>query len=128
MNGLISSHLPDGEIDLLSLDIDGNEYHIFESISSVEPRVIVIEYNAKFPPPIIYCMGYNEKHIWDSTDNFGASLKFLEIKLKEKGYDLIGCNLTGSNAFFVREHLTKDNSCPRLQQKTILSPPDTGWG
>ncbi len=108
INDLISSHLPDKEIDLLSLDIDGNEYHIFEGISSIEPRVIVIEYNAKFPPPIVFCMRYNEKHIWDSTDNFGASLKFLEMRLKEKGYALVGCNLTGSNAFFVRQDLTKD--------------------
>lgn len=108
INDLISSHMPDKEIDLLSMDIDGNEYHIFECISSIKPRVLVTEYNAKFPPHMVYCMRYNEKHIWDSTDNFGASLKFLEMKLKEKGYALVGCNLTGSNAFFVRQDLTKD--------------------
>jgi hypothetical protein len=108
INDLLSSHLPHKEIDLLSVDIDGNDYHIFECITAVEPRVVVIEYNAKFPPPIVYCARYNETHVWDSTDNFGASLKFLEINLRENGYALVGCNLTGSNAFFVRQDLTAD--------------------
>ena len=122
INDLISSHLPDKKIDLLSLDIDGNEYHIFEGISSIEPRVVVIEYNAKFPPPIVFCMRYNEKHIWDSTDNFGASLKFLEMRLKEKGYALVGCNLTGSNAFFVRQDLIKDRFCDPFTAENHFEP------
>jgi hypothetical protein len=111
INDLISPYVEQGtdkEIDLLSLDLDGNDYHIFDCISVIRPRVIVMEYNAKFHPPMVFCMGYNEKHVWDSTDNFGTSLKFLETKLKEKGYALVGCNLTGSNAFFVRQDLTKD--------------------
>ena len=108
INALVSSHLPDKEIDLLSVDVDGNDYHILECITSVDPRVIVIEYNGKFPPPIVFCMRYDERHVWDSTDKFGASLKFLELKLKERGYALVGCNLTGSNAFFVRQDLTAD--------------------
>jgi hypothetical protein len=122
IDALISSHMADREIDLLSLDIDGNEYHVFESISCVEPRVIVIEYNAKFPPPVLFCMRYNEKHVWDSTDNFGASLKFLEVKLKEKGYDLVGCNLTGSNAFFVRDDLTKDRFLTPFSAENHFEP------
>jgi len=122
INDLLSSHLPHKEIDLLSIDIDGNEYHVFEGISSIEPRVIVIEYNAKFPPPTVFCMSYKENHVWDSTDNFGASLKFLEIKLQEKGYDLVGCNLTGSNAFFVRKELTKDKFFPPFTAENHFEP------
>ena len=108
INDLISSQVQQKEIDLLSVDIDGNDYHILEQISCVIPRVIVIEYNAKFPPPVLYCMGYKETHIWNGSDNFGASLKFLEIELEKKGYLLVGCNLTGVNAFFVRKDLVND--------------------
>ena len=106
INDTISSQLDCKEPDLLSIDLDGNDYHVFEAISCIEPRVVVMEYNAKFAPPISYCMQYDAKHVWDSTDKFGASLEFLETHLREKGYLLVGCNLTGINAFFVRHDLS----------------------
>jgi hypothetical protein len=102
INDLISANIPHDEIDLLSVDIDGNDYHVLQAISSVSPRVIVIEYNAKFDPPTLFCMDYSETHVWNGSDCFGASLKFLELNLTKMGYFLVGCNLTGSNAFFVR--------------------------
>ena len=95
------------EIDLLSIDLDGNDFHIFESISVIKTRVVILEYNGKFSPTINYCMSYNANHTWDNNDNYGASLKFLEINLKKIGYVLVACNITGINAFFVREDLTK---------------------
>jgi hypothetical protein len=108
INTLISSHIQETEIDLLSVDIYGNDYHILESITCVSPRVIVVEYNAKFTPPILYCMAYNETHSWEKDDCFGVSLKFLEVHLGRKGYCLVGCNLSGANAFFVRNDLISD--------------------
>jgi hypothetical protein len=108
INELISSKITEKEIDFLSIDIDGNDYHILSAITCIKPRVIVIEYNAKFPPPIQYCQQYNEQHRWDGTDDFGASIDFLDEKLNEMGYKLVACNLTGSNAFFVREELVED--------------------
>jgi hypothetical protein len=97
----------DKEIDLLSIDIDGNDYHIFDAIHCIKPRVICIEYNAKLIPPLIWCMEYNENHRWDGSDQFGASLKFLEINLAKKGYKLVACNITGINAFFIRSDLER---------------------
>lgn len=108
INNLIASAIKETEIDLLSIDVDGNDYHFFASISCIKPRVVIMEYNAKFAPPLQYCMKYNPCHSWDETDNFGVSLKFLELKLKEKGYALVACNLTGANAFFVRQDLLED--------------------
>jgi hypothetical protein len=105
INDLISSVIQEKEIDFLSVDIDGNDFHVFDSISCVNPRVVAIEYNGKFPPPVVYCMKYDADHVWRNNDNYGASLKFLEIELAKKGYCLVGCNLTGVNAFFVRKDL-----------------------
>ncbi|MDR2602169.1 MAG: hypothetical protein LBC53_06930 [Spirochaetaceae bacterium] len=96
-----------GEIDLLSIDIDGNDYWIWEKISCVEPRVVVIEYNAKFPPPCEWVMEYNPDHIWDGSDKQGASLKSLESLGKRLGYTLVGTNTNGVNAFFVKKELAK---------------------
>lgn len=108
INELISAGVPRGEIDLLSVDIDGNDYHIFEAIDCVSPRVLVMEYNAKFAPPLQYCMAYNATHVWRGDDCFGVSLKFLELALKRRNYCLVGCNLAGTNSFFVRQDLLGD--------------------
>jgi hypothetical protein len=104
----VSRLAPAAGVDLLSIDLDGNDYYILDAIRSISPRVIVAEYNAKFPADVVWVMEYNEKHRWDSTDYFGASLKALEVLLAERGYSLVGCNILGSNAFFVRSDLATD--------------------
>lgn len=109
INGLIAGALGQQQVDLLSIDIDGNDVHIFEAITCINPRVVVIEYNAKFPPPMMYCMAYDEHHMWRGDDCFGASLKYLEVKFAAKGYHLVGCDLAGINAFFVRADLTGEH-------------------
>ena len=91
--------------DLLSIDIDGNDWYVWKAIGSIKPRLVVIEYNGKFPPDLYWKQAYNVKHRWDGTDWQGASLKALEALGREKGYVLTGTNLTGVNAFFVREDL-----------------------
>lgn len=96
-----------GKVDLLSIDVDGNDYHIWEEISSVTPRVVCIEYNGRFPPDYAWVMPYFREHEWGGNDYFGASLKALENLGRKKGYQLVGTNLTGVNAFFVRADLAQ---------------------
>ncbi len=103
INSLISAHIDMPDIDLLSVDIDGNDFHVLNAITCVTPRVMVLEYNAKFAPPVAYCMDYDESHTWQGDDCFGASLTFLEKNLPN--YRLVGCNISGVNAFFVRKDL-----------------------
>jgi hypothetical protein len=107
---LMARMVPDREVDLLSVDIDGNDFYILEAIRSISPRVVICEYNAKFPPHVPWVMEYNQNHNWDGTDYFGASLKALEKLLAAKGYSLVGCNLLGCNAFFVRNDLVADGA------------------
>ncbi|MGB0036167.1 MAG: hypothetical protein WBP79_11895 [Candidatus Acidiferrales bacterium] len=104
----IRSHVPVPEVDLLSVDLDGNDYYILGAIHSIAPRVIVAEYNAKFPPDVPWVMEYNEGHRWDSSDYFGSSLKALETLLSERAYVLVGCSLLGTNAFFVQKNFVSD--------------------
>jgi len=94
-----------GEIDFLSLDIDGNDYHVLEAMECISPRAVILEYNAKFHPPMKWVMAYNPRHRWDGSDYFGASLKSFELLMDSKGYCLVGCNLAGVNAFFVKKDL-----------------------
>lgn len=93
------------EIDILSIDIDGNDYYVFEKLESLNPRLVVIEYNARFPPPVRWRIPYREDYCWDGSDWFGASLQTMNDLFERRGYRLVACNITGSNAFFVRSDL-----------------------
>ena len=108
IDALISEAGISGEIDILSIDIDGNDYHVAKAITCINPRLMVMEYNAKFRPPTSWVMAYNPDHVWDETDYFGASLSALEKLFTAKGYSLVGCNISGANAFFVRNDLVGD--------------------
>lgn len=99
------------EFDLLSIDIDRNDYWVWTAIQHYRPRVIIVEYNAFFPPGVDWVVEYSPDAIWDGTRGFGASLTALELLGVKKGYKLVGCNLAGVNAFFVRDDLVGDNFC-----------------
>ncbi|MGK7945492.1 MAG: hypothetical protein AB4058_13580 [Microcystaceae cyanobacterium] len=94
-----------------------------DAITCVSPRVIVIEYNAKFVPPMMYCMDYHATHSWKKDDCFGASLKFFEVYLDKKGYYLVGCNISGVNAFFVRKDLVSDHFLEPFTAEHHYEPP-----
>ena len=95
-------------LDLLSIDIDGNELYVLNELKIINPRVIIVEYNAKFPPPVEKTIKYDPKFIWDYDDYFGSSLQLLENTLKKIGYVLVGCNALGVNAFFIKKELVKN--------------------
>jgi hypothetical protein len=103
------------EIDLLSIDIDGNDYWVWQAIKSVSARVVVIEYNATYPPSIDFVRAYDPAARWRRDDYFGASLTSLEKLGRQLGYALVGCSLSGANAFFVRnDNLTGPDGTPRF--------------
>lgn len=104
---LISLGIPT-EIDLLSIDIDGHDYFVWGALTHTRPRVVVIEYNGKIPPPTAIVQPYRRGVHWDGTDGFGASLSALEKLGRKKGYCLVGSEIVGANAFFVREDLVAD--------------------
>ncbi|HEV2037210.1 MAG TPA: hypothetical protein VGQ96_01285 [Candidatus Eremiobacteraceae bacterium] len=93
--------------DLLSIDIDGNDYWVWRALTGYRPRVVTIEYNAAHPPPELWVMEYNPDHRWDLTWYFGASLTSLWLLGRSLGYALIGTDRHGVNAFFIaREELS----------------------
>ena len=95
-----------GEIGLLSIDIDGNDYWVLEAIDSVSPQILVAEYNSLFGPERAVTVPYDaafvrgEKHY--SHLYWGASLAALVRAAETKGLALVGGNRAGNNAFFVR--------------------------
>jgi hypothetical protein len=94
-----------GNIDLLSIDIDGNDYWVWKAIEVVQPRVVVIEYNASLRPPLSLVVPYDTKAMWNGTSYFGSSLEALARLGRAKGYRLVGCSFSGVNAFFVKDEV-----------------------
>jgi hypothetical protein len=79
------------------------------------PKLYILEYNAKFPPPIKWTIKYDASHSWDLTDYQGASLALLTDLLSEFSYTLMCCNAaTGTNAFFIKnEYLSRFADVPK---------------
>jgi hypothetical protein len=94
-------------IDVLSLDVDLNTYHVWEKLEETSAQIAIIEYNGFFPADSDWVAEYDPSGWWDGGFNMGAALKPLDELSREKGYRLIGCDLSGANAFFIREELAK---------------------
>jgi hypothetical protein len=94
--------------DLLSLDIDRNTWHLWEALSAYRARVTVVEYNAAFGPHDDWVIDYDAQATWDGSVRFGASLAACERLGRSRGDALVGCALSGNDAFFVRESLAGD--------------------
>lgn len=123
INGLIRSADLTGEIDLLSIDIDFNDYWVWKAIEVTNPRVVTIEYNAGLRPPMSVTVPYQPNRSSDGTNFFGASLEALVRLGRTKGYRIVGCNISGSNAFFVREDLCADHFLEPATAEEHYEPP-----
>jgi hypothetical protein len=101
-----------GDIGLLSIDIDGNDYWVWEAITVIQPRIVICEYNSVFGKDyavtIPYNPNFNRTKAHYSNLYFGASMKALCFLAEKKGYYFIGADSSGTNAFFVREDLAQN--------------------
>jgi hypothetical protein len=111
------------ELDLLSIDIDQNTYFAWEGLKAYRPRVVVVEYNAAIPADIDWKVHYHPERTWDGSQNFGASLKAFENLGHILGYSLVGCELVGANAFFVRDDLIGDKFAAPYTAENHYEPP-----
>jgi hypothetical protein len=93
------------ELDVLSIDVDGIDLWIWNAITVVSPRVVVIEYNSALDPAVALTQPLEPEVAWDGTDYFGASLAALHRVAERKGYRLVHTDVAGVNAFFVRSDL-----------------------
>jgi len=109
VNQLITSNGFSGEIDLLSIDIDGNDYWLWQALTAVLPRVVVVEVNHLCGPDLAVTVPYNPKfqavYTEYGTEYAGASLAAFTKLARKKGYRLVGVNRVTTNAFFVRADL-----------------------
>ena len=100
-------------VSVLSIDVDGNDYWLWERVESISPAVVVVEYNAAYPPPVAVVQEHDpEGPRKVKTDYWGASLSAFHKLARRKGYQLVGCGIVGVNAFFVRDDLATQERFP----------------
>jgi hypothetical protein len=106
INDLITHNGFAGEIGILSIDIDGNDYWVWNSISVVNPVIVIVEYNSIFgagnPWSIPYQANFVRNDAHFSNLYYGSSLLSLCDLAEAKGYYFVGCNDAGNNSYFVR--------------------------
>jgi hypothetical protein len=122
---LLLDHGFKGDIGILHIDIDGNDYWVWRAITAVRPEIAIMEYNSVFGPERAITIPYDPTFVrrqrvtrkglpgshtlkrGDRISNlyFGASLPALCDLAQSKGYDFVGSNSAGNNAFFVRSEL-----------------------
>lgn len=114
------------EVNVFSLDIDRDTYHIWNAMHSFRPRIVVVEYNAGIPPSAEWVCPYVPNACWDGSQYFGASLKSFELLGARLGYSLVGCDVTGINAFFVRNDLVGNSFFAPFTAENHYEPPRYG--
>lgn len=119
---ILQRHRVPVEFDLLSLDVDRNTSWIWRALKPLRPRVAVVEYNASIPPQDDWEIPYAAEKTWDGTIMYGAGLLALERIGRELGYALVGCDISGSNAFFVRSDLVGDRFCSPFTARHHYEP------
>jgi hypothetical protein len=121
INALFIEHGFSGEVGILSIDIDGNDYWVWQAIDVVRPALVIIEYNSVFGAEhaitIPYEAAFTRTSAHYSNLYFGASLKALTILAAQKGYSLIGSNCAGNNAYFLRADYLARSGLAALDSK-----------
>ena len=112
INSILVDNGIQGEIGILSVDIDGNDYWVWQAIDVVSPAIIIAEYNFRFGKERAVTTPYDEGFVRSEAHHsmiyYGASLKALDLLARQKGYVFVGCNTAGNNAFFIRQDLKPD--------------------
>lgn len=125
INELFKKYNVPENFDLLSIDIDFNDYWVWKAIEGYFPRVVIIEYNASILPTQSLTVKYEPTRMFDETNYFGASLLAYAKLADKKGYTLVGCDNNGVNAFFVKKEVVKDNFILKSVEE-LYRPPQYG--
>jgi hypothetical protein len=106
IDDILMSNGLSGDIGLLSIDIDGNDYWVWQAIKAVSPRIVICEYNSSFGPTHKVTTPYDPTFVRSQAHfsylYYGTSIAALDYLAKELGYSLVGSNRAGNNLFFVR--------------------------
>lgn len=121
VNSLINNAGVSGEVGLLSVDIDGNDYWIWEAITIIQPRIVLVEAKVEFGNNSVAVPYSHTNHYSVDKMYNGASVEAFRRLGRAKGYKLVGANKQGYNLFFVKEN----EALPTATSEQVLNNPET---
>jgi hypothetical protein len=130
VNQLLSESGCSGEIDLLSLDLDGNDYWIWRALEMIAPRLIVVEAQNIIPADLALVRPYGPNFCYTNQkgpDFMGASTLAMVRLARSRGYRLIGAHRHGFNLFFLRNDEGQD-VFPEVSAASVLDNHWSRWG
>ncbi len=135
ITSLFQKHKVPEQFDLLSIDIDFNDWHVWHAINpSYQPRVVVVEYNASHLPYEDRVSMYEPYGCWDGTNYYGGSILAFYNLGRAKGYSLVYAEARGVNLFFIRNDVIEDCKARGIEFRSINEVneiyhlPTYGWG
>lgn len=124
INQLFSSHNIPNELDFLSIDVDGNDFHLWHVLRpEIRPRVVCIEHNSALGGFADLVVPMSPQFHWDGTNYFGASLPALVQLGRKRGYTLVYVEKMGVNVFFVRDDVLQPDMFKDQGNLTALYRP-----
>lgn len=123
INELLKEAHISGEIGLLSIDIDGNDYWIWKAIDIINPMVVIIECRVEFGNRELLTPYSGKANNNDNSNYPGASIPSLCKLAKQKGYSLVSANRQGYNLIFLRNNCIESSNIMELSIETLLSFP-----
>jgi hypothetical protein len=130
IDSLLAENGMEGEVDLLSIDIDGVDYYIWEAIEVISPRVVVVEYQCIWGPERSVSVPYSPDFKGGFVGRYGiysgASLAAFVKLGRKKGYRLVGAQRYGYNAFFLRNGVG-DDILAEISPQECFRHPFTQW-
>ena len=126
VNNILSKYNVPHKVDLLSIDIDYNTYWVWKAINQINPRVVVVEYNSQFLPTESKVVPYFQYAETDYTNYYGASLLAFVKLGYSLGYQLVGCDSGGINAYFIRDEIIDEKNIPLGTIEELYKPPQFG--
>ena len=106
INSVLAAEQVQGEVGVLSIDIDGNDYWVWNAVQVVDPVIVVVEYNSLFgataPVAVPYAPGFMRQQAHWSCQYWGAGIGAFCHLAEKKNYSFVGCNGAGNNAYFVK--------------------------
>jgi hypothetical protein len=128
VNEIIQDAGYNGPIGLLSIDIDGNDYWVWDAITVIDPQVVIIETHNEFGMNNIV-VPYDPDYYYPGKHPIyhGASPVAMNKLANKKGYRLVGANELGFNFLFVKNGLA-ENELPEVSVESVLTHPSVTEG
>lgn len=128
INELVTANSLEGDIELLSIDIDGNDYWIWDALEVVKPKVVIVETHTEFGTNDLV-VPYDPDYMYPGKHPIyhGASVIAMNKLAERKGYRLVGASDLGINQIFLRNDLLPDE-LPAIDPASTLWHPQTKAG